>query len=92
MFLSEFNFRLDYAPGLKNPADAPSRRVDFAPRKGDDVLQENEKVLLTPLHTERLVHANATSSTPRLHPIHISAITTLSFVDSEFQERYHRAV
>lgn len=24
MFLSEFNFRLDYAPGLKNPADAPS--------------------------------------------------------------------
>ena len=25
MFLSEFSFKLDYAPGKKNPADVPSR-------------------------------------------------------------------
>ena len=31
MFLSEFNFVLDYAPRIKNPTDAPSRRADFAP-------------------------------------------------------------
>ena len=54
MFLSEFNFVLDYAPGLKNPADAPSRRADFAPREGDDVLRANEQVLLTPYHTHRI--------------------------------------
>ncbi len=37
MFLSEFNFRLAYAPGIKNPADGPTRRPDFAPQEGDDV-------------------------------------------------------
>ena len=31
MFPSEFNFILDYAPGLKNSADAPLRHADFAP-------------------------------------------------------------
>ncbi|OJT06055.1 Transposon Tf2-12 polyprotein [Trametes pubescens] len=90
MFLSEFNFHLSYAPGLRNPADAPSRRVDFAPRRGDAVLQENEKVLLTPLHTEQLFSSDAPSATP--HTFNISAITTLSLVDSDFQERYRRAV
>ena len=54
MFLSEFNFILDYAPGLKNPADAPSRRADFAPREGDDVLRANEQGLLTPYHTQNI--------------------------------------
>ena len=38
MFLSEYNFQLDYAPGKKNPADSPSCRFDFTPKEGDDVL------------------------------------------------------
>ncbi|KAL7280850.1 hypothetical protein ACG7TL_005794 [Trametes sanguinea] len=84
MFFSEFNFRLDYALGLKNPADAPSRRADFAPREGDDVLRVNKKVLLTPLHTQRLFCAPSTA--------HVNALTTLSLDNSEFAERYKAAV
>ncbi|GJE99152.1 polyprotein [Phanerochaete sordida] len=52
MFLSEFNFHLVWGPGLKNVADPPSRRPDFAPRKGDDVLEEQRQTLLTPEHTK----------------------------------------
>ena len=93
MFLSEFNFRLDYAPGLKNPADAPSRRADFAPREGDAVLHENHRVLLTPLHTECLFTQPAsTPSTPPLKTIKIAAITTLSVDNSELLERYKTAL
>ena len=39
MFLSEFDFRLDYSPGKKNPANGPSRRPDFLPQKGDEVIK-----------------------------------------------------
>lgn len=88
MFLSEFNFRLDYAPGLKNPADAPSRHVDFAPRKGDDTLRENKKVMLMPLHTER-IRASSSSTTPQ---VQILASTTLSLIDSDFHECYQHAL
>ena len=31
MFLSQSNFKLDYAPGKKNPADTPSRCPDYVP-------------------------------------------------------------
>ncbi|RPD68018.1 hypothetical protein L226DRAFT_474052 [Lentinus tigrinus ALCF2SS1-7] len=88
MFLSEFNFRLDYAPGLKNPADAPSRRRDFAPREGDDVLLENQKVLLTPLHTERLSRSSDASSAP----LKISAFTTLTADSSDLQSRFNDVI
>src|SRR3984885_3118416 len=33
--LTEFNFRLSYAPGSKNPADGPSRRDDYSPIQDD---------------------------------------------------------
>ena len=36
MFLSEYNFKLDYAPGKKNPAGALSRCPDFLPQQGDE--------------------------------------------------------
>ena len=54
MFLSEFNFKLDYAPGKKNPADAPSRRSDFIPQQGDEVVKFQNKLLLTDYNLDRL--------------------------------------
>jgi RNase H-like domain found in reverse transcriptase len=54
MFLSEYDFQLDYAPGKKNPADSPSRRPDYSPKKGDDVLLNQNKPLLTDHHLYRL--------------------------------------
>ncbi|KAL1942197.1 hypothetical protein VTO73DRAFT_6261 [Trametes versicolor] len=91
MFLSEFNFVLSYSPGLKNPADGPSRRSDFAPREGDDVLRTNRKVLLTPYHTQHLSPQPDASSTPR-ESIRVSAFTALSADHSDFQERYKIAL
>ena len=91
MFLSEFNFRLDYAPGIKNPADAPSRRPDFAPREGDEVLRLQEKILLTPLHTECLFQDQPPLAlTPP--PQHVSALTTLALDNSELLARFQAAI
>ena len=102
MFLTEYNFQLDYAPGLRNPADAPSRRVDFAPKKGDEVLAENCRTLLTPYHTQRLLPSRIHSVEGRTdglfdHPpsapsLKISAFTALTVDGSEFQERLRNAV
>ena len=47
MELSEFNFRLSYAPGNSNPADAPSRREDYVPTEGDPTKLENHHRLLS---------------------------------------------
>jgi len=47
MELSEFNFRLSYAPGNSNPADAPSRREDYIPTEGDPTKLENHHCLLS---------------------------------------------
>src|SRR5258708_5026727 len=33
--LAEFNFKLSWIPGSKNPADAPSRCPDYVPQEGD---------------------------------------------------------
>jgi len=33
--LAAYDFKIIYCPGLKNPADAPSRRPDYAPRPGE---------------------------------------------------------
>ena len=54
MFLSEFDFKLEYAPGKKNPADRPSRHPDFMPQEGDEVVTFQNKSLLTDDHLERL--------------------------------------
>ena len=50
--LSEFNFKLLWAPGSKNPADPPSRHPDYAPKEGDSVKNVNVLTLLDPSHTE----------------------------------------
>ncbi|PIL28411.1 hypothetical protein GSI_08445 [Ganoderma sinense ZZ0214-1] len=104
IFLSEFNFRLNYAPGLRNPADAPSRRADFAPQKGDEVVEENFRALLTPAHTERLWCNKPSTTWPRqassfvsvcassAPPVVISAFTELSVDRSDFKKRLADAV
>ena len=57
--LTEFNFRLSYAPGSKNPADGPSRRNDYLPNQDDPAITGNYTQLLTPEICERL-HPSAT--------------------------------
>ncbi|KAJ2930720.1 hypothetical protein H1R20_g6375, partial [Candolleomyces eurysporus] len=97
MFLSEFDFQLDWAPGSRNPADSPSRRPDFEPRRGDDVLTIQNRSLLTPYHLQRLFPSLFPNST---FPIRVSslstsvsnsAITTLSIDNSELLERFQHA-
>ena len=55
MFFSDFDFHLTWGPGITNVADAPSRHLDFVPQKGDDTLQCQRKIILTPQHTHRVV-------------------------------------
>ena len=61
MFLSEFDFKLDYAPGKKNPADTPSRHLDFITQEGDEVVKFQNKSLLTDYNLDHLF--------PRLHSL-----------------------
>src|SRR5258708_39379013 len=60
--LSEFNFKLSYAPGKDNPADAPSHHPDLVPADGDIAKEVNWQTLLLPQHTEKLL--NSTTSAP----------------------------
>lgn len=92
MFLSEFDFRLAWAPGKRNVADAPSRRPDYVPKKGDDVLRTQEQVLLTPIHTERLFPSQDSPSPSSSVPsTTISSLTTLAIDNSELLERFKTA-
>jgi len=96
MFLSEFNFRLDYLPGSKNPADPPSRRPDFVPQEGDDILKLQNKTLLTPTHTERIFKSTQSSAAPLIsnlssnssysNPLSVSALKTFTFESSELSQ------
>ena len=86
LFLSEFNFRLVWGPSVKNVADSPSRRSDFSPQKGDDVLEQQYQTILTPTHTELLF---PTPVTPPSNSI--PALTTLSIDNSVLLERFKAA-
>ena len=88
MFLSEFDFKLDYAPGKKNPADAPSRCPDFIPQEGDEVVKFQNKSLLTDYNLDRLF--------PRLHSLspktlEISSFSTFTIDNSELLEKFKSA-
>ena len=85
MFLLEFNFILNYAPRLKNPTDAPLRHANFIPQEGNDILQANTKVLLTPLHTQKLFPVSDTLSSPA---VQVSATTILTTDNSGLAEHY----
>jgi len=103
MFLSEFNFRLDYLPGSKNPADPPSHRPDFVPQEGDDVWKLQNKTLLTSRHTEWISKPTSSSDTPSnfnsilssnissSNSSLISALKTFSFESSELSQRFKDA-
>lgn len=85
MFLSEFDFKLDYAPGKKNPADRPSRHPDFAPQEGDEVIKIQNKALLTKEHLECLF--------PHIYPSlsNISSLSTFVVNDSELLDKFKMA-
>ena len=51
--LAEYNFKLSWAPGSKNPADPPSRRPDYVPQDGDSVKNVNHQVLLKEYHIDQ---------------------------------------
>ena len=92
MFLSEFNFRLDYLPGTRNPADAPSCRPDYVPKEGDDVLNLQHGSLLSQLHTEHLFPSTPSSNnSPPPNLSSISALATFSFDSSVLAEQFHEA-
>ena len=91
MFLSEFNFRLVWAPGHKNVADSPSRWPDFAPKKGDDVLEQQRQTLLTSKHTELLFPSTTSSLSWSTDALNMSALTTLAIDNSVLLERFKTA-
>lgn len=88
MFLSDFDFRLDWAPGESNVADAPSRRPDFVPKKGDSTFENQSRVILTPKHTER-IFPSSRKDIP-FKPS-ISALTTLQIDNSQILDRFKTA-
>ncbi|THH03524.1 hypothetical protein EW146_g10426, partial [Bondarzewia mesenterica] len=88
-FLSDFDFRLIWAPGNSNIADAPSRRSDFIPKKGDDTqLVQNQRILMD-VHTERLLPSPPSDSLASTFSI--DAITTLAIDSSALLERFKTA-
>jgi len=89
MFLTDYDFRLDWAPGRSNVADAPSRRPDYEPKKGDDTLLCQDRRLLTAKHTERLFSTSSTSENSP--PPSNLALTTLSIDNSTLLERFKTA-
>ena len=88
MFLSEFDFKLDYAPGKKNPADAPSRCPDFIPQEGDEVVKFQNKSLLTDYNLDRLFPCLHSLSPKTLE---ISSLSTFTINNSELLEIFKAA-
>ncbi|KAF8752755.1 hypothetical protein RHS01_07336 [Rhizoctonia solani] len=96
LFLADFNFVLSYAPGSRNPADAPSRRPDYVPKEGDATLTGQQQVLLGPHRLSSLSNASA------LHVCALSSIitplvrsciaATFSIGDPDFLSRLKQAV
>uniref|UniRef100_A0A0W0FG48 Reverse transcriptase/retrotransposon-derived protein RNase H-like domain-containing protein n=1 Tax=Moniliophthora roreri TaxID=221103 RepID=A0A0W0FG48_MONRR len=87
MFLSEFDFKLDWALGKLNVADAASRQPNFAPQTGDEHLTAQHQMLLKPENIERLIsrqfkipHSSSAST--------LSAVTTLSVNNTETLEHF----
>ncbi len=71
--LTEFNFKLSWTPGSKNPADGPSRYPDYVPQEGDTVKDINLQTMLSDAHTEH-IHP-ASSPIPTSHSSFLIAAT-----------------
>ncbi|KAG6849044.1 hypothetical protein C0991_012232, partial [Blastosporella zonata] len=92
MFLSKFDFQLDYAPGKLNPADPASRRPDFEPQEGDDVLHNQFKALLTDYHTQQLFsHNSGTFDTFDTYS-HINTLSTFTIDSSDLLKELKTAL
>ncbi|ESK81477.1 reverse transcriptase, partial [Moniliophthora roreri MCA 2997] len=82
MFLSKFDFKLDWAPGKDNVTDAASWCPDFIPQTGDEHLTAQHQTLLTPERIECLNSQN--NNLPFEIPPHsFNVITTLSIDNTE---------
>lgn len=86
MFLSEFNFTLDFLPGSTNPADGPSRRPDYIPSSDDEAVQQQRKTLLNPSQTYRLFNEALPTNTSS-----IASLSTFSFESSELADKFKDA-
>lgn len=85
MLLSEYDFQLQYSPGSKNPADAPSRRPDFIPSDTPFL----QRPLLTDYNLHKLFPAFASTSLP--NPSKISALSTFNIDNSELLDDLKRS-
>lgn len=81
MFLSDYIFALRWGPGVANVADAPSRRADFVPRKGDDTLECQRKTILNANHTRFIFPLEPTNTISTA-----SGLTTLSIDNASLLE------
>jgi transposase InsO family protein len=88
MFLSDFDFQLIWAPGKANVADAPSWRVNYLPKKGDETLLGQNRIVLTSEHTGSLTLPENTQFSPSAIT---NAMTTLSIDNSALFERFKTA-
>lgn len=88
MFLSEFDFKLQWAPGSQNVADAASRRADYQPKKGDTHLEIQRRTILNSSHTEFLatIYTPLNPITPS--PLYLSALTTISIDNSDLLDKF----
>jgi hypothetical protein len=78
MFLSDFNFHLDQAPGCSNVTDAPSWHLDYMPKKGDATFDNQSHIILTLKHTECLFTLTNT----------VPALTTLTINNSHLLDHF----
>jgi Integrase zinc binding domain len=99
IFLSEFDFKLTWGPGVENVADGPSHSPDLIPQKGDNVLLGQCQLILTPSHTQQVFSSPDYLSTDlssffismqSLHTLDNSALLkcfkTVFHEDNEWQE------
>uniref|UniRef100_A0A0W0EY66 Reverse transcriptase/retrotransposon-derived protein RNase H-like domain-containing protein n=1 Tax=Moniliophthora roreri TaxID=221103 RepID=A0A0W0EY66_MONRR len=86
MFLSEFDFHLDWAAGSSNVADASSHCSDYFSEQGDEWLEVQHCVLLTPLHTEHLFPSTAPITPPASNMA--SALVTLTLDNSDMLQQF----
>ena len=66
--LTEYNFKLSWAPGSKNLVDGPLRCPNFILQDGDTIKNKNFQSLLKPHHTE-WIHENSSLVSSGLSPL-----------------------
>jgi hypothetical protein len=88
MFLSKFDFKLIWGPGVENVADGPSHCADFIPKRGDDVLLGQCQLILTPSHTQQAFPSPEFLSTNLSSMFYFSTITTLTLDNSALLKHF----